>query len=644
MKKILLTGLFMFGLVFTFSTVGAIGNSVSEISYTKTSNIENMQVLRRGVKNQNVLELQKKLKDFGYYNKALDADYGSGTIAAVKKFQQKGGLKVDGIVGPKTYAMILSESNNQLNPQVLGVSTKQEEISRSFSPISIDGIQNQINRPPRVSTLSPTNLSSSGFKMSAGDVSLGSFRNVSGTFLYKEISSGNLEAQIDTLMFQLGTTRYKNTGNIGSGVTERVAMYNANGLSGFDSNLNGLEPNTNYVYVACIKYQDGFNTINMKAVCGDMRSVTTTDDNSSPEEIEVITKSPVNVGNTNATLRGEVNEGENVTVKFALSDSSNVNCSNSSEQVHITGLYDEGDNFQKTLNSLSSGISYYYRACAYKNGETTQGVIRSFTTGTIDIEPEASTSTAGNIDGDSARLFGRINMNDAPYPGIALFVWGQDEDLIEDVDEDFTSYSDINEEGEDLQKYIVANPFEGSGDIMLDITNLDEDTDYYYRACVSYMISDAQAVLTCGDVEDFETSEGIEELGINISTCNAKVMYPHPGQTFNIDDHATSSGSSIIEVPVFIKVNGTGCWDVAGSLIPTAETYSGTAGSVSVSGENSYRPLVILGNLAFANPTIGTRIYSQHLYFDEDDNDEPIILINDTNNTDSMSIGINLEF
>lgn len=57
--------------------------------------------------------IQTKLKRWGYYNGAVDGIYGSQTRAAVRYFQQKNGLAVDGIVGPKTAAalgMTLSSS------------------------------------------------------------------------------------------------------------------------------------------------------------------------------------------------------------------------------------------------------------------------------------------------------------------------------------------------------------------------------------------------------------------------------------------------------------------------------------------------------------------------------------------------------
>ena len=58
--------------------------------------------LRVGSRGEEVRQLQTKLKRWGYYSGAVDGIFGSGTEAAVKQFQRKNGLTVDGIVGTAT--------------------------------------------------------------------------------------------------------------------------------------------------------------------------------------------------------------------------------------------------------------------------------------------------------------------------------------------------------------------------------------------------------------------------------------------------------------------------------------------------------------------------------------------------------------
>ncbi len=61
--------------------------------------------LRKGSKGDDVLELQKLLNNNGY-NLAEDGSFGGKTLAAVQDYQQKNGLKVDGVVGTNTWGAL----------------------------------------------------------------------------------------------------------------------------------------------------------------------------------------------------------------------------------------------------------------------------------------------------------------------------------------------------------------------------------------------------------------------------------------------------------------------------------------------------------------------------------------------------------
>ncbi|MGN1020402.1 MAG: peptidoglycan-binding protein [Aristaeellaceae bacterium] len=65
--------------------------------------------LRRGDRNDSVLRMQQLLIAAGYALPKYGADgsFGSETRAAVRQFQKDHGLKVDGIVGPATWAELL---------------------------------------------------------------------------------------------------------------------------------------------------------------------------------------------------------------------------------------------------------------------------------------------------------------------------------------------------------------------------------------------------------------------------------------------------------------------------------------------------------------------------------------------------------
>ena len=63
-------------------------------------------VLKKGSQGDEVVTLQKKLKQWGYYDGAVDGVFGSGTQKAVQYFQRKNGLTADGVVGTKTAAAL----------------------------------------------------------------------------------------------------------------------------------------------------------------------------------------------------------------------------------------------------------------------------------------------------------------------------------------------------------------------------------------------------------------------------------------------------------------------------------------------------------------------------------------------------------
>ena len=66
-----------------------------------------------GSRGEEVRTIQEKLKRWGYYSGNVDGIYGSQTVSAVKRFQQKNGLQVDGIAGPKTLsAMGITSSSS----------------------------------------------------------------------------------------------------------------------------------------------------------------------------------------------------------------------------------------------------------------------------------------------------------------------------------------------------------------------------------------------------------------------------------------------------------------------------------------------------------------------------------------------------
>ncbi|MBE5815064.1 MAG: hypothetical protein E7320_07675 [Clostridiales bacterium] len=67
------------------------------------------RTLYNGCTGQDVLTVQRRLKELGYYKSLLDGVYGNGSVAAVRAFQQNNGLTADGLAGMRTFKVLFSE-------------------------------------------------------------------------------------------------------------------------------------------------------------------------------------------------------------------------------------------------------------------------------------------------------------------------------------------------------------------------------------------------------------------------------------------------------------------------------------------------------------------------------------------------------
>lgn len=65
---------------------------------------------QKGDSGSDVVKIQQALECLGYYSGSIDGVYGESTVAAVKKFQSKRGMKADGIAGAGTIRVLFGSS------------------------------------------------------------------------------------------------------------------------------------------------------------------------------------------------------------------------------------------------------------------------------------------------------------------------------------------------------------------------------------------------------------------------------------------------------------------------------------------------------------------------------------------------------
>ena len=109
----------------TATTVGALSMDKTVCVAERQENVEETAVLKKGSTGSEVKEVQRRLKNWGYYNGKIDGVFGAGTRSAVIAFQKKNGLKADGVVGKATYkALGMTASYNLLVGNSSSESTK----------------------------------------------------------------------------------------------------------------------------------------------------------------------------------------------------------------------------------------------------------------------------------------------------------------------------------------------------------------------------------------------------------------------------------------------------------------------------------------------------------------------------------------
>lgn len=80
-----------------------------------------------------VKHIQERLQYYGYYTKKIDGIYGSGTLQAVRAFQEANGLKVDGAVGASTLTKL--DSSTAVSKSSIGTTYQKLKLNDSNATV-----------------------------------------------------------------------------------------------------------------------------------------------------------------------------------------------------------------------------------------------------------------------------------------------------------------------------------------------------------------------------------------------------------------------------------------------------------------------------------------------------------------------------
>ena len=93
--------------------------------------------LREGSRGSAVSDLQKRLKELGFYSGKVDGIYGKGTAAAVRKFQSKNKLTADGVAGKKTLAALNSGGSSSNKSSSVGPAAGEVQLLHWFKQVKL---------------------------------------------------------------------------------------------------------------------------------------------------------------------------------------------------------------------------------------------------------------------------------------------------------------------------------------------------------------------------------------------------------------------------------------------------------------------------------------------------------------------------
>lgn len=157
-----------------------------------------------GSSGPDVTRVQALLNKWGYYHGPIDGYYSGGTFQAVKEFQRKNGLAVDGVVGPQTWAALGLPSVRQAVPAAGGVSRGISDRSNVYLLARL--IEGEAANEPylgkvAVGAVIVNRMQSGSFPSSLAGVVFqpGAFESVSNGQYTRPVSAESLRAAQDAL-------------------------------------------------------------------------------------------------------------------------------------------------------------------------------------------------------------------------------------------------------------------------------------------------------------------------------------------------------------------------------------------------------------------------------------------------------------
>lgn len=179
---------------------GIVGQATWNTLFTATSSTSANYpgyLIKQGSTGESVKKVQQRLNDLGFSAGSADGIFGSGTKAAVVRFQQSKGLGADGVVGQSTWNALF------------GSSSSSSSSSTSKAQLIIDEANKHLGKAYVYGATGPNTFDCSGFTQYVYKQAVGI--DISRT-TYTQINQGIVVSQSN---LQLGDLVFTSAGHVG---------------------------------------------------------------------------------------------------------------------------------------------------------------------------------------------------------------------------------------------------------------------------------------------------------------------------------------------------------------------------------------------------------------------------------------------
>ncbi len=307
------------------------------------------------------------------------------------------------------------------------------------------------------------------------------------------------DSALSSFFFKYGTSS--------SSLNQTCYGYGLNGQNSgtFTGDLTGLQPNTTYYYKACAVNSAGQSegyTASFKTqalVVANKPAVTTYD--------------PSTYGTTTATIQGYVSSDSALSSFFFKYGTSSSNLSQTCYGYGLNGQ--NSGTFTGDLTGLQPNTTYYYKACAVNSAGQSEGYTASFKTQALVVanKPAVTTYDPSTYGTTTATIQGYVSSDSALSS--FFFKYG-------------TSSSNLSQ-----TCYGYGLNGQNSGTFTGDLTGLQPNTTYYYKAC---------AVNSAGQSEGYTASLRTEPLSgqYSVTTSSPKA---YDASTATLQGYVNSDGA-----------------------------------------------------------------------------------------------------